>query len=665
MAKEEVLIDVKIDEGDSVQSINSLRAAVKEMTKARNEANLQTAEGRATVQSLNQAIDANNAKIKSNIDALNKQRMNVGNYKKDIQEAIPALDQFSGGAASAGQGILTMTKQALAFIATPIGAILAAVAAVVGLLTAALKRSEPALDFFEDVIGSITEAARFLVDNLAAIASVLGNVFTGNIAEAAATTGKLAQEFKNAQREAQRLREEFRELEDEEAKLIASTAGTEAQIKALIIQSKNRNLTEKERIELLKQAEELEKTSTEKKVAYENRKSAATIQQIGHERDLRQAQGETIDAYVQRLIASEKLSGEEKKQVAEAYAARVNASTATLALQEKIQNAQDAAFLKQEEEAKVRSQVAREREIADSEFRLQLLRDENEEKKKILQELYDFINAKSFEAEVADIRRRDAEFERTVEELQRSKDWFLEEENLETESDIKRNENALQRLKQRTDQEIALKNFGEQQKLAYTSQALGQTSALLEKGSAEYKAVATSQALIDTYRSANAALAPPPVGAGPIFGPVFAALAIATGLMNVGKIQGFEKGGLLKMFNNGGVLNGPSHANGGIPFSVGGRLGFEAEGGEAIINKRSTSMFRPVLSAINAAGGGVKFADGGVMGFPNSTITSDSTSLFDLTRLEQSIANLRVQVAVTDINDGQKNYAEIIDRAQF
>jgi hypothetical protein len=119
------------------------------------------------------------------------------------------------------------------------------------------------------------------------------------------------------------------------------------------------------------------------------------------------------------------------------------------------------------------------------------------------------------------------------------------------------------------------------------------------------------------------------------------------------------------MFNNGGVLNGPSHANGGIPFSVGGRLGFEAEGGEAIINKRSTSMFRPMLSAINAAGGGVKFADGGVMGFPNSTITSDSTSLFDLTRLEQSIANLRVQVAVTDINDGQKNYAEIIDRAQF
>jgi hypothetical protein len=183
---------------------------------------------------------------------------------------------------------------------------------------------------------------------------------------------------------------------------------------------------------------------------------------------------------------------------------------------------------------------------------------------------------------------------------------------------------------------------------------------MLNQQTAEGKVLASIQAGVDTYAGANAQLKLPfPYN-------IFAvATTIATGLANISQINKFEKGGLLKMFNNGGVLNGPSHANGGIPFSVGGRLGFEAEGGEAIINKRSTSMFRPVLSAINAAGGGVKFADGGVMGFPNSTITSDSASMFDLTRLEQSIANLRVQVAVTDINDGQKNYAEIIDRAQF
>ena len=49
----------------------------------------------------------------------------------------------------------------------------------------------------------------------------------------------------------------------------------------------------------------------------------------------------------------------------------------------------------------------------------------------------------------------------------------------------------------------------------------------------------------------------------------------------------------------GGILNGQSHANGGIMLSN----GVEAEGGEAIINKRSTAAFAPLLSEINAYNG--------------------------------------------------------------
>lgn len=74
-------------------------------------------------------------------------------------------------------------------------------------------------------------------------------------------------------------------------------------------------------------------------------------------------------------------------------------------------------------------------------------------------------------------------------------------------------------------------------------------------------------------------------------------------------VSQFANGGIAAI---GGVLNGPSHANGGIPFAVGGRVGFEAEGGEAIINKRSTAMYKPLLSQINQAGGGVPFATGGI-----------------------------------------------------
>jgi len=78
----------------------------------------------------------------------------------------------------------------------------------------------------------------------------------------------------------------------------------------------------------------------------------------------------------------------------------------------------------------------------------------------------------------------------------------------------------------------------------------------------------------------------------------------------------FGDGGVIDTFANGGMVHGKSHANGGEKFAVGGRV-VELEGGEAVINKRSTSMFKGQLSAMNAAGGGVKFADGGLMNMPS------------------------------------------------
>ena len=76
------------------------------------------------------------------------------------------------------------------------------------------------------------------------------------------------------------------------------------------------------------------------------------------------------------------------------------------------------------------------------------------------------------------------------------------------------------------------------------------------------------------------------------------------------------KGGMIEEFANGGMVHGKSHAQGGEKFAVGGRV-VELEGGEAVINKRSTAMFRNQLSAMNAAGGGVKFADGGMINQPS------------------------------------------------
>ena len=54
-----------------------------------------------------------------------------------------------------------------------------------------------------------------------------------------------------------------------------------------------------------------------------------------------------------------------------------------------------------------------------------------------------------------------------------------------------------------------------------------------------------------------------------------------------------------KKFEQGGVVSGPSHSQGGVPFSVQGQGGYEMEGGEYIINKRATAMHKDLLDRIN------------------------------------------------------------------
>jgi len=131
-------------------------------------------------------------------------------------------------------------------------------------------------------------------------------------------------------------------------------------------------------------------------------------------------------------------------------------------------------------------------------------------------------------------------------------------------------------------------------------------------------------------------------------------------------IQGFSKkarGGMIEEYANGGMVHGRSHAQGGEKFAVGGRV-VELEGGEAVINKRSTAMFRNQLSAMNAAGGGVKFADGGLMNMPTF-----AQSQFNATNQAGMMGAIgqgnRVVVVESDISDVQNTVSVIESEATF
>ena len=75
-----------------------------------------------------------------------------------------------------------------------------------------------------------------------------------------------------------------------------------------------------------------------------------------------------------------------------------------------------------------------------------------------------------------------------------------------------------------------------QTRRSIVANSLGQIGSLVGEETKAGKALAVGQALINTYSAAAAALAPPPVGAGPIFGPIAAVGAVAAGLANVKKI---------------------------------------------------------------------------------------------------------------------------------
>jgi len=141
------------------------------------------------------------------------------------------------------------------------------------------------------------------------------------------------------------------------------------------------------------------------------------------------------------------------------------------------------------------------------------------------------------------------------------------------------------------------------------------------------------------------------------------AIAIIAGAAQIAVIQNqqFANGGMIEEFANGGMVQGKSHAQGGEKFAVGGRV-VELEGGEAVINKRSTSMFSSQLSAMNAAGGGVKFADGGLLNQP-----SFSQQQFNALGQNQMMGAMggssKVIVVEADITDSQNTVSVIQSQA--
>lgn len=142
-------------------------------------------------------------------------------------------------------------------------------------------------------------------------------------------------------------------------------------------------------------------------------------------------------------------------------------------------------------------------------------------------------------------------------------------------------------------------------------------------------------------------------------GAIFAGIIGAMGAMQTAIIA--------KQMNklaDGGLLQGRSHAQGGIPV---GNTGIEVEGGEYVINKRSTAKYLPLLQAINEEGARKKtvanqlgkYANGGQLNYQRISSNLDSVDTNKVIQNSIDQIDMHPQVSVVDINRGQKNLTQV------
>lgn len=177
--------------------------------------------------------------------------------------------------------------------------------------------------------------------------------------------------------------------------------------------------------------------------------------------------------------------------------------------------------------------------------------------------------------------------------------------------------------------------------------ALGQLSNIVGQDTIAGKAFAIAKATIDTYQSAVAAyksLAGIPV-IGPALGAIAAAAAVASGIATVKKIVAVQVpnaaggSGPAAQTTPSGPSERPSAINvsaGPIKAATGGMVkgpGSETSDsipallsdGEFVVNARSTRLFQPILSAINASADLPGFAMGGLVDRNKDKPAKDNT----------------------------------------
>lgn len=200
---------------EEITSIASARQSNSNILAIRNQLRPAIAEEAELMEKLNERLNSNNKFIEENASAYEQRKINIGNYSESVQDALSKIDPFNfslsqfvqlsqeaGGSTQAltgifsqlRTGIIGVTKSTLAFIATPIGAALTALAGI-GLVAKeffdynnSIKESIRLTEQFTGVSGSAGDAIRIQ-------AKAISDTFGADFEEVLVTAQKLVQNF--------------------------------------------------------------------------------------------------------------------------------------------------------------------------------------------------------------------------------------------------------------------------------------------------------------------------------------------------------------------------------------------------------------------------------------------------------------------------------------
>lgn len=514
---ESIVLDFEIDMADSVESIETLTKANKNLREERKKVSLDTAEGKKRIQEINAQLDANTTKIKNNVSAIESQRLNIGNYKSALDNVIPGLSSFLDKTTQGTKAVGGMST-AMKILLGPIGLIILALTAVVKYFTS----TEEGADKLAIIMAKVDAVAGVLGDRFIQLGKALTEFSWEGIKNAFSGIGD---EIDKEVTAATDLAERLDILDELNLALNIRLSEQQNLIKNLIIQSKNRSLSEEERMSKLVEAARIEKQLTGEQIALRVAALhglATEIQLENSAHEAAQQAGETAIAFAKRLAANQSIDIKRREEI-RAQLDEYNGLLGNQAnIQEKIQNQQDAISDKIAENAKKR--------------REELSKQSEDERKARIARLEGELNPDAAKNPFATEIKLSSDFNKTMKNDLEERQKFLDDY-------YKAKNDAAEKS-------AALEADLERRKFQIVSDLSGSLAGLMKEDSEAQRGITSAMALVNTYAAAVAAFKS---GSeiNVFFGVAAAAAAVAAGLANVARINEVQ-------FAQGG-WTGPGH----------------------------------------------------------------------------------------------------------